>query len=321
MACQDGDHTPEKRYRILLVPVSGNLSGNRVTVFGGTGYLGRYVVHHLVQKGCRVRVAVRHPRTDLFKDIDDTIQQIQSDVTDVKSINRALQGADSVVNAVGLYVETSTTTFSAVHVVGAREVAVQSARTGACLVHISGIGVDLGSKSRYVAARAAGEQAVRDAAPDAVVLRPSVLFGPNDAFLGALLKLTRLVPVIPLFGNGATRLQPVHVADVAEAVVRVLGNVSLQGKIYELGGPRIYTYRELLETVANHLKQRRLFLPVPFLIWRVLAAGSALLPNPPLTRDQVILMSDDNVASPGHGTFRELGINLQPLEDTLFRIV
>ncbi len=301
--------------------MSGNLSGNRVTVFGGTGYLGRCVVHHLAQEGCRVRVAVRHPQSDLFQDVGDTIHQIQADVSDVKSIHRALEGADSVVNAVGLYVETSTTSFSAVHVVGAREVAAQSAGTGACLVHISGIGAELGSKSRYVAARAAGEQAVRDAAPNAVILRPSALYGPNDAFLGTLLKLVRFVTVIPLFGNGATRLQPVHVADVAEAVVRVLGNIDLQGKIYELGGPRIYSYRELLETIVNHLKKRRLFLPVPFLIWKALAAGSALLSNPPLTRDQVILMSDDNVVSPVHGTFRELGINPQPLEDTLSKIV
>ncbi len=300
--------------------MSGNPSGNRVTVFGGTGYLGRCVVHHLVQKGCRVRVAVRHPKTNLFQDMDDTIQQIQADVTDVKSINRALQGADRVVNTVGLYVETSTTSFPAVHVIGAREVAVQSAEIGACLVHISGIGADLGSESRYVAARAAGEQAVRDAAPNAVILRPSVLFGPNDAFLSTLLKLARFMPVVPLFGNGTTRLQPVYVADVAEAVVRVLGNARLQGRTYELGGPRIYTYRELLKTIVTHLKQRRLFLPVPFLIWKVLAVGSALLPNPPLTRDQIILMSDDNVVGPGHGTFRELDINPRTIEDTLSRM-
>jgi NADH dehydrogenase len=253
--------------------------------------------------------------------MDDTIQQIQADVTDVESINRALQGSDCVVNAVGLYVETSMASFSAVHVIGAREVAVQSAGTDACLVHISGIGADLGSESRYVAARAAGEQAVRDAAPNAVILRPSVLFGPNDAFLSTLVKLARFLPVMPLFGNGTTRLQPVYVADVAAAVVRVLGNVILQGKIYELGGPRIYTYRELLETIVNHLKRRRLFLPVPFLIWRVLAAGSALLSNPPLTRDQITLMSENNVVGPDHGTFRELDINPQPLEDTLSQIV
>lgn len=292
-----------------------------MTVFGGTGYLGRSIVRHLVQKGFNVRVAARHPRTDLFQDMDDSIQHIQADVTDVKSVRRAAQGADSVVNTVGLYVETSKDSFSAVHVVGARDVAAQTAGTGAQLVHISGIGADPGSESRYVAARAAGEQGVRDAAPDAVVLRPSVLFGPNDAFLGSLLKLVHFVPVIPLFGNGTTRLQPVCVEDVAEAVVRVLGNTSSQAKTYELGGPGIYTYREVLETIAGHLKKRRLFLPVPFLIWKILAAGSALLPHPPLTRDQVILMSHDNVVSSEHGTFRELGINPQTLEYTLSRMV
>lgn len=297
--------------------MSGNQSGNRVTVFGGTGYLGRRVVHRLVKAGHHVRVAVRHPQPGLFQDLGDAVQQTQADVTDANSITGAMQGADGVVNTVGLYLETGVTSFPAVHVAGAREVALQSARTEAQLVHVSGIGADPGSKSRYVAARAAGEQGVRDAAPNAVILRPSVLFGPDDAFLSSLLNLVRFLLVVPLFGTGATRLQPVYVEDVAEAIVRVLGDVSSQGRTYELGGPRIYTYRELLEAVIKHLNRRRLFLPVPLLIWKTIAVGCALLPNPPLTRDQIILMQDDNVVSTDHGTFRDLGINPQALEDSL----
>lgn len=296
------------------------MSGNRATIFGGTGYLGRRVVHHLVQAGYRVRVAVRHPKAELFQNMDDAVQQIQADVTDANSIASAMQGANSVVNTVGLYVETDVNSFPAVHVTGAREIALQSAGTGARLVHISGIGADPGSESHYVAARAAGERGVRDAAPNAVILRPSVLFGPEDAFLCSLLNLVRFLPVVPLFGAGATRLQPVYVEDVANATVRVLGHMGSQGKTYELGGPRIYTYRELLKTVAEHLNRRRLFLPVPFLIWKTLAVGSALLRNPPLTRDQIIIMRNDNVVSADHGTFRDLGISPQALEASLSRM-
>ena len=301
--------------------MSGNPLSGTVTVFGGTGYLGRFIVHRLVKKGCNVRVAARRPQPDLFQDTDDSIQHMQADVTDVKSITRAVQGADSVVNTVGLYVETSDHSFSAVHVEGARNVATETARAEAQLVHISGIGADPGSESRYVAARAVGELAVRDAAPDAVLLRPSVLFGPDDAFLDSMLKLVRSLTVIPLFGNGATRLQPVYVEDVAEAVTCAIENVGSKGKIYELGGPQIYSYREVLEIIAGHLQRKRLFLPVPFMVWKTLAAALALLPHPPLTRDQVVLMRYDNVVTPHHATFRELGINPQALEHTLSGLV
>jgi NADH dehydrogenase len=296
------------------------MPGDRVTVFGGTGYLGRRAVHHLVQAGYRVRAAVRHPQPDLFQNIGDAVEQTQADVTDAHSITSAIQGAVSVVNTVGLYVESGATSFQSVHVEGAREVALQSAAAGVQLVHISGIGADPGSESRYVAARAVGEQGVRDAAPNAVILRPSVLFGPEDAFLCTLLNLVRFLPIVPLFGTGAKQLQPVYVDDVAKAIVCVLGDVGSQGKTFELGGPRIYTYRELLETVTKHLNRKRLFLPVPFLVWKTLAAGSALLPNPPLTRDQIILMRNDNVVSTNHGTFCDLGIIPQALEDSLSRM-
>ncbi|MDA9981974.1 complex I NDUFA9 subunit family protein [Gammaproteobacteria bacterium] len=300
--------------------VLSNSITDRVTVFGGTGFLGQYIVRHLAQNGYRVRVAVRHPKSHLFQEIDN-IDQVQANVTDAGSVSSALEGMGGVVNAVGLYVETSAASFSAVHVSGAREVAVQAARIGAKVVHISGIGVDFISESRYVAARAAGEQAVREAAPDAVILRPSVLFGPNDAFLNSLLNLARYAPAIPLFGNGGTRLQPVHVADIAEAVVCVLWNVTVRGKTYELGGPRIYTYRELLETIVEHLGKKRLFVPVPFIVWKALAAASELLPNPPLTRDQIVLVSEDNVVNTELGTFRDLGVNPKPLEYTLSQMV
>ncbi len=189
-----------------------------VTVFGGTGFLGRNLVNRLLRRGYRVRVAVRNPRQDLFQDTDNRLEQVQSDVRNAQSVADAIKDADGVVNAVGLYVESQSATFEGVHVVGAQNIAQQSVTCGAKLVHISGIGTDTDSPSSYIRARAVGEQRVREAAPNAVILRPSVLFGRDDAFLGSLSVMVRMLPLIPLFGNGTTRLQPAYVEDVAKAI-------------------------------------------------------------------------------------------------------
>ena len=292
------------------------LRNEQVTVFGGTGYLGQHIVRRLAQAGYRVRVAVRHPRTNLFQNMGDAVKHVQADITDRSSIPAAIEGSDATVNSVGLYVEKGATGFDEVHVEGAYAVAQQSLAASARLVHISGIGVDAESSSRYIRARAIGEQRVREVASNAVILRPSVLFGPNDAFLKTLINLIHHLPIVPLFGSGSTKLQPVHVEDVAEAAVRVLNDVDSEGKIYELGGPRTYTYRELLEMLQKTEKRKRRLLPVPFLIWETLAAVATLLPNPPLTRDQVTLMRDDNVVSAGTNTFQDLGITPRSLEET-----
>lgn len=297
-----------------------SFSRRTITVFGGTGYLGRRIVHSLAENEFHVRVAVRHPRSDLFQHMGDSVEQIRADVVDANSVACALQNAYGVVNSVSLYCETKTSSFSSVHIDGARNIAAQSIASKAQLVHVSGIGANPDSESRYVAARGAGEEAVCKIAPDTVVLRPSVLFGPDDAFLGSLSTLARLSLFVPLFGNGSTRLQPVHVEDVAEAVVRVLMTSSTRGNTYELGGPYVYTYRELLGDIVKQLGRKRIFLPVPFPIWKLLAAVCELLPSPPLTRDQVILMSDDNVINPGKKSFKELGVYPQPLEKTLARM-
>ena len=248
----------------------------------------------------------------------DAVEQVQADVTDESSVIRAIRGSDATVNAVGLYIEKGAISFDAVHVLGAHAVAKQSVVATARLVHVSGIGVDADSASRYVRARAIGEQRVRDAASNAVILRPSVLFGPNDAFLRTLLSLIDYLPIVPLFGSGSTKLQPVHVEDVAEAAVKVLDDKNTQGKIYELGGPRTYTYRELLEILQKLKKRKRPLLPVPFWIWETIATMATLLPNPPLTRDQVILMRDDNIVSAGMNTLLDLGIAPRPLEEVDF---
>jgi len=253
----------------------------------------------------------------LFQDTDNRVEQVQTDVRNVQSVTDAIEHADGVVNAVGLYVESRGATFETVHVAGAQCVAQQSVIAGAKLVHISGIGADTESASTYIRARAVGEQRVRAAAPLAVILRPSVLFGRNDAFLGSLSVMVRMLPVIPLFGNGATRLQPVYVEDVAKAIETIFSGNEPGANIYELGGAQILTYRDLLSTIVRQLDRKRLMLPVPFAIWQLLAALTSVLPNPPLTRDQIELMRHDNLVDPDAAGFAELGIEPCGLEDLL----
>lgn len=278
-----------------------------ITVFGGTGFLGRAILRRLVEAGARVRVAARRPAS-LPDDLSgDRVEQLAADIRDPDAVARAVQDADGVVNAVSLYAERAGNTFQDIHVEGAENLA-RGARDAGVerLVHVSGIGVDEDSPSAYVRARARGERCVREIFPEAVVLRPSVLFGPGDAFLAALKSVT-LAPVIPLFGRGDTRLQPVFVDDVARAVERSLEDPGAPGRIFELGGAQVLTYREVVEAVLAHLGRRRVLVPVPFSAWRMLAGAVSVLPGPPLTRDQVILMQSDNRVSGELPTFADLG--------------
>lgn len=293
------------------------MTDNRITVFGGTGYLGRHIVQVLVDEGYRVRVAVRNPQPDLFSGWATNVEQVPTDVRDDASIGAAMHEAWGIVNAVGLYVERGPDTFRAVHVQGAAAIADQTRKSGATLIHVSGIGANSVSRSRYVRARGEGEQQVRVLAPEAIILRPSVLFGEHDAFLSTLAKIIRVAPVVPLFGSGATRLQPVYVDDVARAVATIFKAKTAPDRIYELGGPKVYLYRELIEIVMRHLGKKRLLLPIPFGVWELQARMAALLPSPPLTRDQVELMRHDNVTDSSAGTFTDLGIPTQSLEALL----
>jgi uncharacterized protein YbjT (DUF2867 family) len=288
-----------------------------VTVFGGTGFLGRVIVRHLTEAGMRVRIAARNPHRFTPGGLNGRIEKHAVDIRDETSVAAAVAGATAVVNAVGLYVESRGLTFDAVHVDGAARVARLARETGASrIIHISGIGADPASPSRYVAARGRGEAAVRAATANSIILRPSVLFGPGDAFVSTLAALTRL-PVIPLFGDGSTRLQPVHVDDVAAAVARVMTRQKTAGRSYELGGAEIFSYRAILEAVMAATGRRRPMLPIPFPAWHLLATIAGMLPRPPLTRDQVLLMQADNIVSAGVDGFAELGLEPRSLTAAL----
>jgi len=289
-----------------------------VAVFGGTGFLGRAVVAELVAHGRRVRVAARDPHAAAFTDLPtDAVERCAVDIREEDAVATAVAGAAAVVNAVSLYVEAGDLDFDTIHVHGAERVArLAAAAAVERLVHISGIGVDTLSTSRYVRARALGEEAVRATFPAATVLRPSVIFGPDDHFLSALDGVTHL-PVIPLFGTGRTRLQPVHVGDVALAVEASLAQPGAAGRAFELGGAEILSYRDILRAILRHRRRQRMLLPVPFMIWHGIARASALLPNPPITTDQVVLMSADNVVSDAAAGLTGLGITPRALSTQL----
>ena len=291
-----------------------------VTVFGGTGFLGRRIVRHLREHELSVRIASRHPNRsrELFGSDDPHIQSVGADIHGRQAVAEAVAGAYGVVNAVSLYVERSGETFHSVHVEAARRVAVEAQRAGVeRLVHLSGIGADPASASLYIRKRGEGELAVRAAFADVLVIRPAVMFGPDDAFLTTILALLRRLPIYPTFGRGLTRLQPADVEDVAEAAARGMLRTDMRALTFECGGPRVYSYEQLLRAVAHEAGITPVLMPFPFAGWHILTRIAEMLPNAPLTRNQVELMQIDTVASPDMPGFRELGISPRSLEDAL----
>lgn len=296
------------------------MSGAReVVVFGGTGFLGRRIVCHLLDRGFFVRVASRHPEHggNAPGETGSALKFVRADVADDASVQAAVAGARAAVNAVSLYVERSDRTFRSIHVEAAARVAraVREARVPQ-LVHVSGIGADARSPSSYIRSRREGEDAVRAAFGDVTIIRPSVMFGPDDAFLAPLATMLRRFPVFPMFGGGRTALQPVYVEDVAAAIARVI-DMPAPERLYELAGPRIFTYEELLRTIADRLGVHPILVPVPFGLWRTLAFAAEALPRPPITRNQVELMTIDNVASPDCPGFASFGIAPRGIEAVL----
>jgi NADH dehydrogenase len=272
-----------------------------VSVFGGTGFLGRRLVRRLAADGVTVRIAVRHPdraRSTLGAAALERVTVFQADVRDQASVAAAVAGADAVVNAISAYVEKGAVTFEAVHEQGAETVAREASAAGvARLVLVSGIGADPESGSPYIRARGRGELMVQRTFPGATIIRPGAMFGPGDALFGTLAEISRLLPVLPLIGGGRTRLQPVYVEDVAEAIARVLAQPGTAGRTYEIAGPGVYTLRELVRIALRLIGRRRLLMPVPFAVAKVQARLFELLPSPPLTTSQVDLLEADNVVS------------------------
>jgi NADH dehydrogenase len=246
----------------------------------------------------------------------DRVTVLRADVRDPASVAAAVAGVDAVVNAVSAYVEKPGVTFASVHEQGARTLAQEAAAAGvARLVLVSGIGADPQSRSAYIRARGRGELAVKQAFPSATIVRPGAMFGPGDALFGTLADIVRFLPVVPLIGGGRTRLQPVYVEDVAEAIVRMLADRGTAGQTYELAGPGVYTLRELVGFALRLIDKRRLLVPLPFAVAEIQARLLELLPSPPLTTSQVDLLRVDNLASGALPGFRDLDIRPKALED------
>jgi uncharacterized protein YbjT (DUF2867 family) len=290
-----------------------------VVVFGGAGFLGRRLVDRLTAEGMTVRVAVRHPdpaRIELRAIGFDQVTVVTADVRDQASVAAAIAEADAVINAVSAYVEKGGVTFEAVHVRGAENVAREAVAAGvARLVLVSGIGADPDSSSPYIRARGRGELMVRQPFPGATIVRPSVMFGPGDGLFGRLAALARLLPILPLIGGGHTRLQPIFVEDVAEAITNILSDPGTVGRTYELAGPRVYTLQELVNMTLQLMGKWRLLVPVPFAVAEVQARLFEFLPNPPLTTGQVDLLKADNVASGNWPGFQDLKIQPKTVEE------
>ncbi len=289
-----------------------------VTVFGGSGFIGRYVVKRLAQQGWSVRVAVRRPsRAAFLRPLGEVgqITLLRAPLQDESAVRDVLVGADAAINLVGVLFERGRQSFTAVHLDGARRVAEAAAAVGVRhLAQISAIGAEATANAKYARTKGAAEEAVRQAFPDAVVLRPSIVFGPEDEFFNLFATMAQLSPALPLIGGGRTRFQPVYVGDVADAVVRALTDPACAGKTYELGGPRVYSFKELLELMLRETGRRRLLLPVPFWAATLEAMVLEWLPRPLLTRDQVKLLRRDNVVGDDALTLADLGIRPTAVE-------
>lgn len=288
-----------------------------ITVFGGTGFIGRHLVRTLARRGATVRVVTRDPdRAGFLRPLGDIGQiAILPHAEDEKEVRRLVDGATGVVNLLGILFERKAGDFMAVHRDMAARIAKCSAEAGVRrLVHMSAIGADPDGPALYAKSKAAGEAAVKTAFPAATIIRPSVVFGPGDGFFCRFAQMSVLSPFLPLIDGGRTRFQPVYVGDVAEAIARSLESDRHAGKTFELGGPRVASFAELLSYLLKTVNRRRLLLPLPKSVAALQARFFELLPSPPLTRDQLLLLERDNVVAEGALTLADLDIHPTPME-------
>ena len=313
----------------------------RVTVFGGSGFIGRHIVRRLAAEGAVVRVAVRDRERAMFlKPMGDVGQVVPMhvDVRDDELVAAALDGVDAAINLVGILFERGGNRFGRVHAEAAERIARSAAANGVGrLIHMSALGADARSLSDYARSKAAGEARVREAYADATIFRPSVVFGPEDDFFNRFAALARITPALPvygcglpklvaganggwtldLYGKGGTLFQPVYVGDVADAVLAALHRPDSAGQSYDLGGPTVYSFKQILELVLAQIGRRRLLVPLPFWVGSLTAAFLQFLPKPPLTPDQVKLLRRDNVVPDGARTLSDLGIQATAAEAIL----
>lgn len=284
-----------------------------VTIIGGTGFVGRYVVRSLAKAGYRLRVIARNPDGALHLKTAGTVGQIvlmSGNLSRSESLAGKLDQSYAVVNLVGILFERGRQNFTHLHAQGAERLAQMAKSAGVSrFVHLSALGVDKAIGSQYARSKMLGEKAVAAAFPEATILRPSVIFGAEDNFFNQFAAMASLSPALPLIGGGRTRFQPAYVGDVAAAAEACLTRDDVLGKTYELGGPTVYSFREILEYILRATGHRRALMPLPFGLASLMGAVAELLPRPPLTRDQVKLLKYDNVVSPGAKTFADLGIS------------
>ena len=292
-----------------------------VTVYGGSGFLGRHVIRALAKRHYRIRVAVRRPELAGYLQPLGRVGQIHAVQTNLRhapSVEAAARDAQVLINLVGILFERGRQRFDAVHAYGAEQVALAANAHGARIVHVSAIGADENSASAYARSKAKAEQLVLAAQPSATIMRPSIMFGPEDDFFNRFAALARMSPALPLIGGGLTRFQPVFVGDVATAIADAVDGDARPGTVYELGGPEVRTFKELMQFVLTTIERKRLLIPIPFFVARMQAMFLQFMPKPLLTPDQVELLRTDNIVSESakaeRRTLQDLGIDPEPIE-------
>jgi uncharacterized protein YbjT (DUF2867 family) len=292
-----------------------------VTVYGGSGFLGRHVVRALAKRHYRIRVAVRRPELAGYLQPLGRVGQIhavQTNLRNAPSVEAAARDAHVIVNLVGILFERGRQRFDSVHAYGAEQVALAANAHGAHMVQVSSIGADENSASVYARSKAKAEQLVLAAQPSAIIMRPSIMFGPEDDFFNRFAALARVSPALPLIGGGLTRFQPAFVGDVAAAIADAVDGNARAGTIYELGGPEVRTFKELMQFVLATIERKRLLMPIPFFVARMQAMFLQYLPTPLLTPDQVEQLRADNIVSESataeKRTLQGLGIEPAPIE-------
>lgn len=288
------------------------MQGKKVTIFGGSGLVGRRIVQRLARAGAQIRVGVRDVDQALFLRTMGVVGQVTPipvNICNYDSVRAACEETDIVINLVGILFEKGSQRFDRIHLRGAENVAKACALHKVHrLIHMSALGANLHSHSRYAKTKGQGEEAVKKIFTDVTILRPSVIFGPEDRFFNYFAQIAVLSPFLPLIGGGKTKFQPVYVGDVADAVIAILNNPQTKSKTFELGGPTVYTLTQIMEFITTTIQRKKIFVSLPFFVSKILGYFLQILPHPPLTSDQVELMKKDSVVSNKAWTFKDLGI-------------